>query len=134
MVAGTEQALHHQSSSHGIKQTKVLWDTTLLGKTERNIELITEQWRSINKTLCVISFNLYLLVYAFCLLNAIFLYLCVCCASALVCTSYQCVEIVADQGAIVDDISFEDDKEEEESQHHVTEVTEDVVECTIKDS
>lgn len=48
--------------------------------------------------------------------------------------SYQCVEIVADQGAIVDDISFEDDKEEEESQHHVTEVTEDVVERAIKDS
>lgn len=48
--------------------------------------------------------------------------------------SHQCVELVADQGAIVDDISFEDDKEEEEPQQHVTEVTEDVVEGAAKDS
>lgn len=44
--------------------------------------------------------------------------------------SYQRVEIVADQGSVVDDVSLEDNKEEEESQHHVAEVTEDVVECT----
>lgn len=31
VVAGTEQTLHHQGSSHGIEQTKVLRDTTLLG-------------------------------------------------------------------------------------------------------
>lgn len=30
VVAGTEQALHHQSGSHGVKETKVLWDATLL--------------------------------------------------------------------------------------------------------
>lgn len=48
--------------------------------------------------------------------------------------SHQCVELIADQGAIVDDISFEDDKEEEESQQHVTEVTEDVVKGAAKDS
>lgn len=46
---------------------------------------------------------------------------------------YQCVEIVAVHGSIVDDIPFEDDKEEEEPQHHVTEVTEDVVERTVCD-
>lgn len=34
VVAGTQQALHHQSSSHGVKQTKVLWDTTFLKETE----------------------------------------------------------------------------------------------------
>lgn len=33
----------------------------------------------------------------------------------------------------MDDVSFEDDKEEEESQQHVTEVTEDVVERTVCD-
>lgn len=31
----------------------------------------------------------------------------------------------------MDDVSFEDDKEEEESQHHVTKVTEEVVERTV---
>ena len=45
--------------------------------------------------------------------------------------SYQRVEIVADQGAIVDDISFEDDEEEEKPQHHVAKVTEDVVERAV---
>lgn len=48
--------------------------------------------------------------------------------------SHQRVEIVADQGAIVDDISLEDDKEEEESQQHVAEVTEDVVERAVQDN
>lgn len=48
--------------------------------------------------------------------------------------SHQRVELIADQGAIVDDISFEDDKEEEESQQHVAEVTEDVVKGAAKDS
>lgn len=33
----------------------------------------------------------------------------------------------------MDDISLEDNEEEEESQHHVTKVTEDVVECTVWD-
>lgn len=47
---------------------------------------------------------------------------------------YQRVEIVADQSSIVDDVSFEDNEEEEESQHHVTEVTEDVVERAVYDS
>lgn len=42
MVAGTEQALHHQSSSHGIKQAEVLWDATFLEETQSNIELLTE--------------------------------------------------------------------------------------------
>lgn len=43
---------------------------------------------------------------------------------------YQRVEVIADQGSVVDDVSLEDDEEEEESQHYVAEVTEDVVECT----
>lgn len=30
VVAGTEQALHHQSSSHGVEETEVLWDATFL--------------------------------------------------------------------------------------------------------
>lgn len=30
VVAGAEQALHHQSRSHGVKQTEVLRDPTLL--------------------------------------------------------------------------------------------------------
>lgn len=34
----------------------------------------------------------------------------------------------------MDDVSFEHDKEEEESQHHVTKVTEDVVERTVLDN
>ncbi len=59
---------------------------------------------------------------------------CYCCTSVCVLGPYQRVEIVADQGSIVDDISFEDDEEEEESQHHVTEVTEDVVERAVHDS
>lgn len=45
--------------------------------------------------------------------------------------SHQRVEIVADQGSVVDNVSLEDNKEEEESQHHVTKVTEYVVECTV---
>lgn len=45
--------------------------------------------------------------------------------------SHQCVEIVANQSSIVDDVSFEDNEEEEESQHHVAQVTKDVVECTV---
>lgn len=45
--------------------------------------------------------------------------------------SHQRVEIVAHQGSVVDNVSLEDDKEEEESQHHVTKVTEYVVECTV---
>ena len=55
------------------------------------------------------------------------------CLSVLtsVCVTHQRVQIVAEQGSIVDDIFFEDDKEEEESQQHVTEVTEDVVERTV---
>lgn len=44
---------------------------------------------------------------------------------------YQRMEIVTDQGSIVDNISLEDKKEEEQSQHHVTKVTEYVVECTV---
>lgn len=48
--------------------------------------------------------------------------------------AHQCVELIADQGAIVDDISFEDDEEEEEPQQHVTEVAEDVVEGAAGDS
>lgn len=32
----------------------------------------------------------------------------------------------------MDDVSLEDDKKEEKSQHHVTKVTEDVVECAVK--
>lgn len=47
---------------------------------------------------------------------------------------YQCVEVVADQGSVVDDVSLEDNEEEEESQHHIAQVTEDVVECTAWDS
>lgn len=34
VVAGTEQTLHHQSSSHGIEEAKVLWDTALLKEEE----------------------------------------------------------------------------------------------------
>lgn len=41
---------------------------------------------------------------------------------------YQRVEVVAEQSSLVDDVSFEDDKEEEEPQQHVAQVTEDVVE------
>lgn len=48
--------------------------------------------------------------------------------------SYQRVEIISKQSAFVDDISFEDDKEKEETQHHVTKVTEYVVERTVKHS
>lgn len=35
VVTGTQQALHHQSSSHGIEQTKVLWDATFLDVSDR---------------------------------------------------------------------------------------------------
>lgn len=41
---------------------------------------------------------------------------------------YQRTELISEQSAFVDDVSLEDNKEEEESQHHVTKVTEDVVE------
>lgn len=34
----------------------------------------------------------------------------------------------------MDYVSLEDDKEKEKSQHHVTKVTEDVVECTVEGS
>lgn len=34
----------------------------------------------------------------------------------------------------MDDVSLEDNKKEEESQHHVTKVTEDVVECAVRGS
>lgn len=44
---------------------------------------------------------------------------------------YQGIEIIADQGSIVDDISLEHDKKEEESKHHITKITEDVVKCTV---
>lgn len=47
---------------------------------------------------------------------------------------YQCIEVISDESAIVDDVSLEDNKEEEESQHHVTKVTEDVVESAVRDS
>lgn len=56
------------------------------------------------------------------------------CTSVCVHVPYQRVEIVADQGSVVDDISFEDNEEEEESQHHVTKVTEDVVERAVYES
>lgn len=45
---------------------------------------------------------------------------------------YQCVEVISDESAIVDDVPLEDDEKEEKSQHHVTKVTEDVVECAVK--
>lgn len=45
--------------------------------------------------------------------------------------SYQRIKVVANQGSIVDNISSEHDKEEEESKHHITKITEDVVECTV---
>lgn len=44
---------------------------------------------------------------------------------------HQRVDVAAFQSAVVGEISFEDDEEKEEPQHHVTEVTEDVVECTV---
>lgn len=47
---------------------------------------------------------------------------------------YQCIEVMSDKRAIVDDVSLEDNKEEEKSQHHVTKVTEDVVECAVAGS
>lgn len=48
--------------------------------------------------------------------------------------SYQRVQIVADQGTIVDHVPLEDDEEEEESQHHIADVAEDVVERTLCDN
>lgn len=45
---------------------------------------------------------------------------------------YQCVEVISDESAVVDDVPLEDDEKEEESQHHVTKVTEDVVERAVK--
>lgn len=39
---------------------------------------------------------------------------------------------MSDESTIVDDVSLEDDKKEKKSQHHVTKVTEDVVECAVK--
>lgn len=47
MVAGTEQAFHHQSSSHRIKQTEMLWDTTFLGGREGNVKN-NRAWSSLN--------------------------------------------------------------------------------------
>lgn len=47
-------------------------------------------------------------------------------------SSYQCVGIIAFHGAIVDDVSFEDDEKKKEAQHHITDVTEYVVERTVK--
>ena len=47
--------------------------------------------------------------------------------------SHQRIETVANQGSIMNNISPENDEEEEESQHHVTKVTEDVVERTARD-
>lgn len=47
---------------------------------------------------------------------------------------YQCIEVISDESTIVDDVSLEDNKKEEESQHHVTKVTEDVVECAVRGS
>lgn len=44
---------------------------------------------------------------------------------------HQRVEVVPDKSAIVDDVSHQDDEEEEKSQHHVTKVTEDVVEGAV---
>lgn len=34
----------------------------------------------------------------------------------------------------MDDVSLEDNKEEEESQHHISKVTENVIECAVKGS
>lgn len=45
---------------------------------------------------------------------------------------YQCVELISDESAVVDDVSLQDDEEEEKPQHHVTKVTEDVVEGAVE--
>lgn len=47
---------------------------------------------------------------------------------------YQCVEVISDERAIVDDVSLQDNKKEEKPQHHVTKVTEDVVEGAVRGS
>lgn len=47
---------------------------------------------------------------------------------------YQRIELMSDESALVDDVSLEDNKKEEKSQHHITEVTEDVVECAGRGS
>lgn len=44
--------------------------------------------------------------------------------------SHQCVEVVAVQRSAVDDVSLQHDEQEEEAQHHVTKVTQYVVEGT----
>lgn len=47
---------------------------------------------------------------------------------------HQCVEIIAKQRAVVDDVPFEDNEEEEETQHHIAQVAEYVIECTVWDT
>lgn len=112
MVAGAEQTLHHQSRSHGIKQTKVFWDAALLKMSKKNSTL-SETFNKKTFGLCatempggpVLAFHA---------------------------SSYQCVGIVAFHGAILDNVSFEDDEKKKEAQHHITDVTEYVVERTVK--
>lgn len=50
VVAGTQQALHHQSSSHGIEQTKVLWDATFLDVSDRRHQIC-------DSVLCLLFFR-----------------------------------------------------------------------------
>lgn len=45
---------------------------------------------------------------------------------------YQCIEVVFDKSAVVDNVSLEDNKKEEKTQHHIPKVTEDVVECAVR--
>lgn len=44
---------------------------------------------------------------------------------------HQRVDVMPLQSAIVGEVSLEDDEEKEEPQHHVTKVTEDVVESAV---
>lgn len=122
VVAGAEQTLHHQGRAHGIVHTKVLWDATLLQagtniifKLNSNRTAGKSFTPNASKTRPSLAWRLFFS------LNR---------KSGWTGghVSHQCIQLVANQGSFVDDVSLEDDEEKEESQHHVAQVAEDVVE------
>lgn len=53
------------------------------------------------------------------------------CTFVSVRVAHQRVDVMPLQSTILGEVSLEDDEEKEEPQHHVTEVTEDVVESAV---
>lgn len=100
MVAGTQQALHHQSRPHSVVQSEVFGDATLLHH-QRD-----DNWLQKHNSLIV--------------------------DRLLQFQAHQGVDVVAIQSSLVNNLSLQHNEEEEESQHHVTKVTEDVVEGAVQ--